>query len=92
MVAAIRLWTVSVFVSLLMQTYALDATLQRFKESPGLHYDHVGEAQLYNTEWRIVTYINLHEADRNLKIVYAQLSADFCYSHAHTKWINSQIA
>jgi hypothetical protein len=54
MVPAIRLWTVSVFLSLLMQTYALDATLKRFKESPGLYYDHVGETQLYNTEWKIV--------------------------------------
>jgi len=26
---------------------ALDATLQRFKELPGLYYDHIGEAQLY---------------------------------------------
>jgi hypothetical protein len=38
-------------------------------ESPGLYYDHKGEAQLYNTEWRHVTYVNLQEADQNLETV-----------------------
>lgn len=78
------------FLSLLLKTYALDVTLQKFKESPGLYYDHIGEAQLYNTEWKIVTYINLQEADRNLKTVrkYAQLSMDFCNSHSRTQWVN----
>jgi hypothetical protein len=34
---------------------ALDVTVQQFKESPGLYYDHIGEVQLYNTEWQVVT-------------------------------------
>ena len=66
--------------------------MQHFKdlESPGLYYDHIGEAQLYNTEWRILTYINLQEADQNLETIkkYAQLSMDFCNNHQHTYWIN----
>jgi hypothetical protein len=83
---ATRLWTV--FVSLTLTPTSLDATLQRFKESPGLYYDHIGEAQLYNTEWKILTYINLQEADQNLETVrkYDQLSMD--KAHKQTYWIN----
>jgi hypothetical protein len=69
MVPAIRVWAVSVILSLFAQTSALDATLQLFKASPGLYYDHLGEAQLYHTEWKFVTYINLQDADRSLKIL-----------------------
>jgi len=87
---ALRLWTIVALLTILTSASTLDATLQRFKESPGLYYDHIGEAQLYNMEWRILTYINLQEADQNLKTVrkYAQLSMDFCKNHEHTYWIN----
>jgi hypothetical protein len=63
----------------LTATAALDATLQKFEKSPGLYYDHVGEAHLYNTEWKLLTYVDLQEADRNLETVvkYAELSKDF---------------
>jgi len=90
MTPALRLWTIVALLTILTSASALDATLQRFKESPGLYYDHIGEAQLYNTEWRILTYINLQEADQNLETVrkYAQLSMDFCKNHQHTYWIN----
>jgi len=41
-------------------------------------------------EWRILTYINLQEADQNLETIkkYAQLPMDFCKNHEHTYWIN----
>lgn len=86
----LRLWTVFALVALLTLTTALDVTIQRFKESPGLYYDHVGEAQLYSSEWKLLTYIDLQEADRNLETVvkYAQLSQDFCKHHEHSFWIN----
>jgi AICAR transformylase/IMP cyclohydrolase PurH len=69
------------------QASALPATLQRIKASPGPYYDHVGEAQLYNTEWKIVTYINLEDADYSLETVkkYAQLPTEFCKIHEHTR-------
>jgi len=39
-------------------TVALDVTVQIFKESPGLYYDHLGEEQLCNTEWKVIlTYV-----------------------------------
>jgi hypothetical protein len=50
MTPVLRLWAVFTLLTLLTLTSALDATLQRFKESPGLYYDHIGEAQLCNTE------------------------------------------
>jgi hypothetical protein len=60
------------------EVIVLDVTVQQFKESPGLYYDFIGEVQLYNTEWKIVTYINLETVDNNFKAVknYAQMSAD----------------
>jgi len=45
------------------------------KKSPGLHYNHLGEAKLHNTEWKIITYINLHDAGENFRAVK---------DHAHT--------
>ena len=67
------------FLLVCVGTVALDVTIQTFKESPGLYYDHLGEAQLYNTEWRIVTYINLRDAEKNLRVLkdYAQMSINF---------------
>jgi hypothetical protein len=87
MTPALRLRIISIFLTLLTQAPALDSTIQRFKESPDLHYEHVGEAQLYNTEWKIVTYINLEEADYSLETVkkYTQLSIEFCEIHEHTR-------
>ena len=68
MTPALRPRTIILLLALLTSTVALHATLQNFKESPGLYYDHIGEAQLYNTEWRLLTYIDLQEADQNLRV------------------------
>jgi len=66
---------------LLTPTAAIHATPKKFKELPGLYYDHIEEAQLYNTEWRLLTYIDLQEADQNLESTkkYAQLPIDNIY-------------
>jgi hypothetical protein len=68
MTPVLRLWTIVTLLTLLTSASALDATMQRFRESPGLYYDHIGVAQLYNTEWKLVTYIDL-QADQNLETV-----------------------
>jgi hypothetical protein len=54
-------------------TAVLDVTIQTFKETPGLYYDHLGEAQLYKTDCKI---INLREAEESFRVVkdYAQMS------------------
>jgi hypothetical protein len=69
---------------------ALDVTVQQFKESPGLYYDYIGEARLYSTEWKVVTYINLRTVDDNFRTLrnYAQMSVDFCKKHEHMFWVN----
>jgi hypothetical protein len=83
-------WFFYAFLVVCAGSLALDVTIQTFKESPGLYYDHLGEAQLYNTEWKIVTYINLHDAEENFRVVkdYAQMSINFCKKYINTFWIN----
>ena len=78
------------FLLICMGTVALDVTIQPFKESPGLYYSHLGEAQLYNTEWKIITYINLHDAEENFRVVkdYAHMSINFFKEHINTFWVN----
>ena len=85
---AFRLRTSTLF-TILTRTIAVYARLRSFKESPGLYYDHVGEAELCNTEWRLLTYIDLLEAGQNLEtkevgpIIYL-----LCKSQEHAYWIN----
>jgi hypothetical protein len=83
-----------IFFALLLFTAAaaLDVTLQKYEKSPGLYYEHVREAQIYNTEWKLLTF-DLQEADRNLETVvkYAQLSKIFCRKHENTFWVNFRL-
>ena len=75
---------VAVLVSLIYSiSLAMDVTVQHFKESPVLYYDHVGQVKLYSTDWKFVTYIDLEIADGNFETVrnYAQMSAEFCKRH-----------
>jgi hypothetical protein len=65
MTSVCRPETIVALIILLTATAALDATLQNYEKSPGLYYDHIGEAQLYSTEWKLLTYVDLQEADRN---------------------------
>jgi len=90
MTSVLRPGPIFSLVVLLTATATLNATLQKFEKSPGLYYDHVGEAQLYNTERKLLTYVDLQEADQNLGTVvkYAELSKDFCKRHEHSFWIN----
>ena len=80
-----KLWFACVVVVTCSIALALDITVQQFKESPGLYYDHAGEARLYSTEWKVVTYINGEVVDNSFETVknYAQISAEFCRRHGH---------
>jgi hypothetical protein len=86
----LRFWTVCTVLVYLRQVFASDASLEKYSESSGLYYEQSGEAQLYTTEWKIITYVNLDNADMNLETVkrYAKMSIDFCKNHEHTFWIN----
>lgn len=61
-----------------------------FKDLRNLYCDHIEEFQLYNTEWRIVTSVNLQEAHLNIQTVkkYAQWSVDFYKYHERMYLIN----
>jgi len=71
-------------------TVALDVTKQTFEESSVLYYRHLGEAQLYNTEWKIITYVNLRDAEENFRAVKdcVQMSVNFCKKYVNTFWVN----
>jgi len=90
MTSVLRPGTIFALILLLTATTALDTTLQIFEKSAGLYYDHVGEAQLYKTQWKLLTYADLQEAYRNLETVvkYAELPKDFCKKHEHSFWID----
>jgi hypothetical protein len=64
--------------------------VHQFKKSLGLYYDYIGESRLYNTEWKVVTYINLKTVDDNFRTVrnYVQISADCCKRNEHKFWVN----
>jgi hypothetical protein len=74
----------------LAQTTPFDVTIDKHSESPGLHYDDTGSAQVYSTEWKLVTYVDFEEANQNLETVrkYARLSITFCKGHEHALWVN----
>ena len=85
-----NLWFTSLMLVTCPIILTLDVTVQQFKESPGLYYDHLGEVQLYHTEWKVISYINLETDDGNFELVKncAQMSAEFCNSHEHQFWAN----
>jgi len=71
-----------------VQAAALDVTIQTFKESPELYYDHIEETQLYNTERKIITCINVRDSEENFRVVkdYAQMSINLCKKYINTFW------
>ena len=85
-----KYWFFYTFVLLCAGTIALDVSIQSFNKSPGLYYDHIGEAQLYNPEWKIGTYINLRDAKESFRVVkdYAQMSINYCKKYVNTFWAN----
>ena len=40
--------------------YAVD----RYDESPGIYYEHLGEVNLFNTEWKTVVYLDIKDTDQ----------------------------
>jgi hypothetical protein len=75
-----RTWTLCSVLLLRTLASPIDVTIERYTEASGLYYDKIGDARLYNAEWKIVTYVDLDAANRNLETVknYARLSIAFC--------------
>jgi hypothetical protein len=69
---------------------SLDFRIEPIPESPGLYYEHVGEARLSSSEWKILSYINLTQVDTNFDVVkrYAKFTVDFCQTHERSDWVN----
>jgi hypothetical protein len=64
----------------LVEGRILDVRIEPIPSSPGLYYQHQGEARIYNSEWRVVTYLDLEQACKNLDTVekYIDLTIGFC--------------
>jgi hypothetical protein len=65
-----RLWLFAVGIMLYLPIYEMKSSAEglgysvdKYDESPGLYYELLGEAMLYNTEWKTVVYVNLRQTD-----------------------------
>lgn len=58
----------------------LDISVQKLENSPGLYYEYCGETQLYNTQWRLVTYINISQLGESFARLtrYVRLTSNLC--------------
>ncbi|XP_046403237.1 uncharacterized protein LOC124168899 [Ischnura elegans] len=67
-----------------------DHRIEEYKQSPGLYYDSQGEAEMYSSEWKLVTYVNVTQLEGNLAVVntYASLTEDFCRKYQNASWIH----
>jgi hypothetical protein len=66
-----RIWIYGIWiVALLGKQRTESATgdfgykIDKYDESPGIYYENLGEATLYNTEWKTVVYANLKNTDQ----------------------------
>lgn len=68
----------------------LDVRNEPIENSPGLYYQHEGKARLYNSEWKIVTYINLQQASANVDVIarYIEETMNFCMRYDSSLWLN----
>jgi hypothetical protein len=64
--------------------------IEPVQSSPGLYYQHEAEARMYNSDWKIVTYLNLKQASDNVHTVskHVEQTAEFCRKHDDTIWLN----
>ena len=50
-------------------TSAVDFTVKTYDNTPGLYYDHVGQVQLYGSEWKLETYVNMSKLEATCNTV-----------------------
>jgi hypothetical protein len=48
---------------------AINFTVKMSDNTPGLYYDHVGQVQLYGSEWTLVTYVNISKLEATYNTV-----------------------
>ena len=68
----------------------LDFKVTNMEDTPGLYYEHMGEAQLYNSEWKLVTYINLEEIENKFASInkFVEITSKLCQGHSESSWVN----
>ena len=68
----------------------IDFSIEKIEDSPGLYYEHKGEAQLYSSEWKVVTYVNLSDIDVKYEslLKYANYTISFCQKYNNNTWTN----
>jgi hypothetical protein len=90
-----KLWIIGVYIACLVwiqetesSTGGLGYTIDKYDESPGVYYEHLGEATLYNTEWKTVVYVNLKqtESDTNILGQYIDHVNKLCHSSEIQNW------
>jgi hypothetical protein len=69
---------------------SLDIRNEPVENSPGLYYQHEAQARLYNSEWKIVTYLDLQQASDNVDVVgkYIEATVNFYKKHSNSFWLN----
>jgi hypothetical protein len=69
---------------------SLDIRNEPVEHSPGLYCQHETQARLYNSEWKIVTYLDLQQASDNVDAAgkYIEATVDFCNKHSNSLWLN----
>jgi hypothetical protein len=50
-------------------TSAVDFTVKTYGNTPGQYYDYVGQVQLYGSEWKFVTYVNMSKLEATYNTV-----------------------
>jgi hypothetical protein len=62
----------------------IDFQIEPVQSSPGLYYQSVGTTRLYSTEWKVVTYLSLEGASKNVDAVrkYIDFTVAFCAKHS----------
>jgi hypothetical protein len=69
---------------------SLDIQNEPTENSPGLYYQYEAQARLYNSEWKIVTYLELQQASDNVDVIGKHIEAtiDFCNKRSNSLWLN----
>lgn len=70
---------------------AFDFQVETMSDSPGLYYENIGETQLYNTEWKLVTYVNLRQIDDKINEAgkYLNIITQFVSNSKRNAWISA---
>jgi hypothetical protein len=68
----------------------LDVRVEDIPNAPGLYFEHQSEARLYSSEWKVITYVDIQQANGSLDMIdkYIELTLKFCKKHNSTLWLN----